>query len=617
MMVLLLTALLMLAPPQTTQETANIEGRVLRAGTQEPIPNVQVTLVKSSAGETSLSAPAAAQLDLLPEFVLGAASGRISQAELDSIIESREQAFGLSPGTFARAIKTQRTDGAGHFSFKNQVPGKYTVLTALDGYFGPPSSGPSSTQVTVEAQKPVPPTEIFMTKGGIIAGRVRDPNGQPASGINVSVMVVGYSNGRPQLTAAISKPTDDRGVFRIFWLPPGKYYVGATPRIATEVPGPQDSWARTFFPGVADPTASTALVVRDGEDIEEIDFSIQSLSSTATFKISGMFTNPLVVPNSSAGAISSLIRFTLQPREFGMLDSTTSPGLRTTVGPSGEFEIPNVRPGSYDLFVAYQPPRPLPGAPPPAGTPAASPAPLLLTRFYIDRARVDIRDSNVEGVQLQIQPGMEFRGKVVGQGSTSMAMDKIKIRLRQIDNMPEGFAVIVGEISVDSKGEFSAQNVPNASYALRFSGLPETAYVADIRQGGTTVFDSGFTLGSQAGTLIEVLVNSNGATIEGSVQTADRKPSANATVVLVPPASHRQNALMYKTVQSDENGRFSLKGVAPGDYTLYAWENIPGTAWMNSDFLARYPNRGRAVVVTPDSRLDFQLDLIPDEIKRR
>ena len=33
----------------------------------------------------------------------------------------------------------------------------------------------------------------------------------------------------------------------MFWLPPGEYYVGATPRAPSTVPGPQDSWLRTFF----------------------------------------------------------------------------------------------------------------------------------------------------------------------------------------------------------------------------------------------------------------------------------------------------------------------------------------------------------------------------------
>src|SRR4051812_30598695 len=45
MIALILAALLAQAPPQTAQDISNIEGRVLRAGSQEPIPSVQVTLV--------------------------------------------------------------------------------------------------------------------------------------------------------------------------------------------------------------------------------------------------------------------------------------------------------------------------------------------------------------------------------------------------------------------------------------------------------------------------------------------------------------------------------------------------------------------------------------------
>jgi hypothetical protein len=67
MMVLLLAALLALAPPQAAQNNAanmaTIEGRVLRAGSSDPIPNVQVTLVKSTSG-TTLNAEAACPLRL-------------------------------------------------------------------------------------------------------------------------------------------------------------------------------------------------------------------------------------------------------------------------------------------------------------------------------------------------------------------------------------------------------------------------------------------------------------------------------------------------------------------------------------------------------------------------
>ena len=611
MKALFFVVLLVLIPPQAPPNTADIEGRVLRTGNQEPIPNAQITLIKSSAGETALPPGAVAALDSLPELVSMAFFGTISPAELNSSIEARERSLLVPPGTLARAIQTAITDDAGHFIFKNQAPGKYKVLAGLDGYFGPPSNGPAAISVTVEAQKPIPPTDVFMVKGGIITGRVRDPNGQPAVGVTVAAERVIYSYGRPLWTVAVSKATDDQGVFRIFWLTPGEYYLDVMPRVVTAVPGPQSSLARTFFPGVTDPAAAIPLIVKDGTEVAGIDLSIRTAGPTSIFKISGKATNPLAVSSPTPGAVGLPMRFTLSPREPGILDPTFPPSVQNSLpaaaSQNGEFEIRNVRPGSYDLFITYQAPR----------VPAASPTPLLSTRFYIDRAQVDVRDSDVEGIDLQIQKGTELRGKVVGQGTTPIALENIKMRLRQLDTMPEGFAVIVGEIGVDSKGEFSAQDIPSARYTLRFSGLPETAYVADIRQGGTTVFDSGFNLGKQTGTLIEVLVNSNGATIEGSVQTGDQKPSANATVVLVPSPSHRQNAQMYKTVQTDDLGRFSMKGVAPGGYTLFAWESVPYTAWMNSDFLAKYENRGRAVVVSEGTRLEVQLDLIPGDINQR
>jgi len=58
----------------------------------------------------------------------------------------------------------------------------------------------------------------------------------------------------------------------------------------------------------------------------------------------------------------------------------------------------------------------------------------------------------------------------------------------------------------------------------------------------------------------------------------------------------------------------SMIGVPPA---LFAWENVFSTAWMNSDFLAKYQNRGRAVVATAGASQNVPLSLIPDEINRR
>lgn len=620
MKVLLLSALLaLLAPQAPSQTTATIEGRVLHAGSQEPIPNVQVTLIKASTGGTTLSAEAMSAMDSLQQLI--STNPGLSQATIDSLTTSRETALGLPPGTLGGGSSSVSalTDVAGHFSFKDQAPGRYTVRGVSEGFFGPPMNGSPSTTVTktvtIEANKAAPTIDLVMSKGGIISGRIRDPNGQPASGVTVGANRVTYSNGRPQWTVVSSKPTDDRGEYRVFWVGPGEYYVGITPRGVGTIPGPQDTWARTFYPGVSDPATATLLSIKDGAEVTAIDFTIQTIASAATFKISGTAINPFAAPNATTGALDrSVSNLVLSPREPGILDSINPPSLQNSIPvnarPNGEFEVRNVRPGSYDLIAYASPPAPPPPLP-------GTPAPARLPRYYIDRKPVDVRNSDVGGIALEIKKGTEIRGQVVTQGTTSIPMDKLRINLHSRDTIPEAFATIIGAIVVDSSGAFATTDVPGAKLTLQLTGLPDTAYVADIRQAGTSVFDSGLTVGIDPVTQIEIVVNANGETIQGNVQNAEHKPAANATVVLVPPAIHRLNVMMYKTAQSDDTGHFSLKGIPPGEYTLYAWESVPPTAWMNEEFLAKFPNRGHAINATQGTRADIVLDLIPDAIGAR
>lgn len=86
-------------------------------------------------------------------------------------------------------------------------------------------------------------------------------------------------------------------------------------------------------------------------------------------------------------------------------------------------------------------------------------------------------------------------------------------------------------------------------------------------------------------------------------------------VVLVPAASFRQNALRYRTAQTDENGKFPMKGVAPGEYTICLGKRaIHGVD--EASFLAKYQDRGSPVVVSQGTRVEEQLDLIPADSSR-
>jgi hypothetical protein len=151
-------------------------------------------------------------------------------------------------------------------------------------------------------------------------------------------------------------------------------------------------------------------------------------------------------------------------------------------------------------------------------------------------------------------------------------------------------------------GEFSAKDNPWGRYAIRIIGLSPDAYIDEVRQGGVNVYDAGSNVTTDAFRFstdqITVNMKSNGGRIEGIVQTADRKP-LSTTVVLVPPVARRRNPSLYRVTTSDADGRFSLRGIQPGECKLFAWENAPGGAWQNAEFLASYESQGRVISIAP------------------
>lgn len=143
--------------------------------------------------------------------------------------------------------------------------------------------------------------------------------------------------------------------------------------------------------------------------------------------------------------------------------------------------------------------------------------------------------------------------------------------------------------------------------------LPATAYLADVRQAGVSIYDSGLNVGTAGQAPVDVLLNTNPGGLEGTVLDKDQKPVAGATVVLVPEMNRRQNPNLYKVARSDAQGRFTLTLLPPGLYKVIAWESIQGGAYQNAAFLERFEQRGVAVTITAGSRSNTSVGLIANE----
>ena len=85
----------------------------------------------------------------------------------------------------------------------------------------------------------------------------------------------------------------------------------------------------------------------------------------------------------------------------------------------------------------------------------------------------------------------------------------------------------------------------------------------------------------------------------------------NAEVVLVPTSVSRFRFDRCRTAITGDDGQFTIRGIASGDYKLFAWEDLEPNAHLNVDFMRPYEDLGTPVHVEPSSGATISLRLIP------
>jgi hypothetical protein len=110
---------------------------------------------------------------------------------------------------------------------------------------------------------------------------------------------------------------------------------------------------------------------------------------------------------------------------------------------------------------------------------------------------------------------------------------------------------------------------------------------------------------------IRLLVSANGATIEGTVVDEKGQPVAGATVVDIPAEQLRVHSDLFEQATSDEQGHFRLHGLNPGEYTVFAFEDLSDDDFRKPEFLAAYEGRGEKVRLEEGSRKTISVKFIP------
>jgi hypothetical protein len=339
------------------------------------------------------------------------------------------------------------------------------------------------------------------------------------------------------------------------------------------------SYQTTYYPGTTDRSQAAPIQLHAGDDFP-VSFSLVQSPSVS---IHGSVVN--LPPHTSATIM-------LQSRDFGVVMNGGE------MHKDGSFAIRDVSPGNYTIVASVD----------------GSAVPMMT------RQSLQVGASGVDGLRLAPQPGATIRGRLRVESVESARRfdpEQIFVALQPEDGEELGRSFLVPEsasslVHVMRDGSFEWNDVLPGNYYVQFTstnGADLDCFVKSVLMGGREVNDSGITVNGGTVTL-EVVASMNAAILDGAVSDAKGQAVANAVVVAVPDEQMRRSPDRYGKTVSDQSGRFSLHGIRPGSYTLFAWASVDGDAYYDPEFLKSYEGQGSRIRIAEGERKTVQLPAI-------
>jgi protocatechuate 3,4-dioxygenase beta subunit len=492
----------------------------------------------------------------------------------------------------SRAEVTIRSEADGHFQFRGIIPGQYRLRVERNNYvkreYGQRTvTGPGATLTLRDGQE-MKDLLFRLIPSATIAGRVEDEDGEPISWAHVTALRSSYSNGKRTFTTAAANSTNDLGEYRLFGLPPGRYFISATYHPGAVHGGfdedfdyngadsLKENYVLTYYPGTYDATKAQSITVKSGEEIPSMDFMMRP---TAVYVVRGRVVNTIPNPKHEERAMVFVT-----PRAGAIQSDSVTFGPNNGTKKDGTFELPGVAPGAYTIEAMINDTE---------GEHAVTQS-------------IDVGEADVEGIQLVISKGFSVSGHVRWDGTPGNVEDSLYL-IGRVDGQSNAMAG--GYARVDRDGSFVWNRLSDSAMRINVEGLNNSGYVKAADYGGVDVLEQGFTPRAGSNATLEFTLSARGAQVEGTATDENGLPVVGVWVVLVPDEKHRDRHDLYRTERTDQHGVFKIKQVAPGDYALYSWDEVEDGAWEDPDFIRPFEEKKQGEKLTVQERDDKTVNI--------
>jgi hypothetical protein len=553
---------------------------------------------------TALGLPAAAQTrDVRATTATGAIAGIVVSDDSEARPVRKARVTCTGPGEGSTTI----TDEAGRFVFPQLPGGRYTIATSKPtwvtaGYGARRSGGPASSVSLAGGQ--TLQLVVRMARGAVISGVVLGHDNHPAAGAQVQALRYRITGGERRLVGAGSATTDDRGLYRIFGLPGGDYYVSATTRdlggmgagdlVLTSDADVRDAAAadnpssrraaevaRTvafgpaFYPNGTSVMQAGLVSLRAGEERAGIDFAMQLVR---TARVEGTVALP-------EGGVPQGAEINLIASTGAVETAPTQPGegrKRSFPGADGAFSFDGIPPGTYTLVARGS--RPMSN---PDGSPAGAQMVWASTQIAVD-------GEPVTDLSLSFEAGLTIAGRVRFRPSALKPPPLTSIRVNALAGDSRdavSFAPAVATVGAD--GTFTLTGVMPGRYRLSatFPGAGRLGgwTLESIAANGGDALDAPLTVAPRQHVLDTLVTFTDHLAEISGILRAPGGAAGNATIVLFPedqsawlPQSRR-----IQSTRAAADGGYAFRNVPVGRYFVAVTEDAEPGEWFDPAFLQR------------------------------
>ena len=479
---------------------------------------------------------------------------------------------------------TADTDSEGHFRIEKVQPARYRLLLEKTGFHQINLRGHQSegSILSVQPGQEVNDLLFQMLPAAVITGKVVDEDGDPMPGYGVSLLRKRPGKSRePEVIN--NERTNDLGEYRFGGLFPGQYLVAVIPlpdtrnfeRLAKESDGasnkPDLNYLVTYYPGTTDTAQAAVISLRAGDEMP-VNFT---MVPGRTYRVRGIVTGVPANQKPMVQVISKGVNNSMYAAE---------------VAADGQFEVRGMAPGTYTIAVF-------------SGSEGT---------FLTTRESVTVVAADVEGLKLVPVRPFAVSGHLRFEGWPSQSVRGLTATLRSVTDA-EGQGIFISpengwNAQVDRFGNFQWTSVTPGNYvASIYLDQSSGSFLKSVIVGNTNA-DTGFSVTGP--TTVELVIGSRAGMLQGAVLDHD-KPASNATVVAVPEDKYRKLHERYGIGSADQNGRFTIRGLAPGSYTVFAWQDIDEGLYYDAAFLKSQDSNGVALKIEEGSRQKIELKLSP------